>query len=381
MRLIHSAKVGIILLLAPMLALAPTAVFAWGKEKKKEATQEELKLPQRNFLPPLAVINGPLTPEHFQPSEDNAVEPVALTAVTTPAFKVTPKIQKLETELGVQYTTEPLQELKTMQQKLDEADLRQLWEATVERNPVIRFSLEKLSTPVDLQPKKSSQFMKKTLSLMIQGATMGATMMPGVAGGSSYYQNMTAMALGNAAQNMVNGNPQPAGDILTPTEQIQLAGLIDELKVRLVENYHGYKNTLLQLTEAHQLVLKNNALYTEALQSRNALAITAAARTYYQASLNELKLRQQAKIYRIQLERLAGPEPVSDLQLALLVNPEESAQFAAGQAPQLPQELPEQLELTPTLKSQTDATMATVPSGLVGPPPPDLPVADDQVKE
>ena len=48
--------------------------------------------------------------------------------------------------------------------------------ATVEKNPVIRFSLEKIMTPTDLHAKKSSQFLSKTLGVMVSGAAMLSSM-------------------------------------------------------------------------------------------------------------------------------------------------------------------------------------------------------------
>ncbi|WP_303672752.1 hypothetical protein [Vampirovibrio chlorellavorus] len=273
----------------------------------------------RDFLPPIATINARLV-EQAVTSTDDPLEPVALSAVQTPVLHATPKVEMLDTDLSAQIKATQVENLIEIQRKIDEADLESLWEATVEKNPVIRFSLEKLATPADLQNKQSSRFMTKTLNMLISGATMVPAMLPG----SGMYQNMGSMAVGNALQNLVNGKTQINPNSLSATEQIQLAGLIDQLKLRLIHNYQDYKNTLQNLAQSHAITTKNNLLYSKALASKNDLAIMAAGSAYYQSLLSETALRQKAKLNRLQLERLAGPEAVQRLELAVHV-PESAA--------------------------------------------------------
>lgn len=275
------------------------------------------KWPKRDFLPPIASINPKLVERQADMAE-NALEPVALSAVTSPVIRTSPKVDRLSTDISSQFKTEQLQGVLEIQKKVDEADLEHLWRSTVEKNPVIRFSLEKLATPSDLQTKQSSKFLSRTLGLLIQGGTMAATMLPGPAAGG--YRNMGTMAVGNALQNLTTGKTQPTPGSLSPTEQIQLAGLIDELKMKLIHNYQDYKNTLQSLAQSHEITVKNNNMYSKALSSKNDLAIMAAGTAYYQALINETALRQKAKLYRLELERLAGAEAVSTLQLAVSVS-------------------------------------------------------------
>ena len=271
--------------------------------------------PMRDFLPPIASINPKLTDQPKDPTE-NDLGPVALSAVTSPAIRTTPKVNRLATDLHISGKNDQAQALMEIQQKVDEADLEHLWQATVEKNPVIRFSLEKLATPADLQTKQSSRFLSKTLSVLISGATMGATLLPG----ASAYRNMGSMAVGNALQNITTGTTKMTPNSLSATEQIQLAGLIDELKLKLIHNYQDYKNTLQTLSEARELTMKNNNLYSKALSTKNDLAIMAAGSAYYQSLMRETTLRQKAKLYRIQLERIAGTDAVATLALATTVS-------------------------------------------------------------
>lgn len=296
---------GAVLAISILLGQAVPAHSASRNQKERVA---------RDFLPPVASINPKLT-QQVETETDNELEPIALSAVHTPVLHASPKVEKLDTDLSAQFKTEQLESLLEIQRKVDEADLEYLWQATVEKNPVIRFSLEKLATPPDLQTSHSSRFMRKTLSTLISGATLGAAMIPG----ASAYQNMGSMAVGNAMQNLVNGRTQMNPNGLTPTEQIQMAGLIDELKLRLIHSYQDYKNTLQNLAQSHQVTVQNNSTYSKALTSKNDLAIMAAGTAYYQALLNETTLRQKAKLSRMCLERLAGPEAVRHLELAVHV--------------------------------------------------------------
>lgn len=271
------------------------------------------KLPQQNFLPPVATINDKLTAPVNAIREADPLEPVNLSAITSPALKVSAPVIKLDNDLGIRNQDKDYQALVDLEKEMHEEALRKLWEATVENNPVIRFSLEKISAPVDLQQSHSSKFLKTTLSTLISGAAMSSALLPG--GGS--YRTMGAMAGGDALQNLVNGRTTPQEEMLTPTEQIQLAGLVDELKAKLIHTYYDYRNTLQSLVQAHQLTQDNSDLYSKTLDGNNDLATMAAGTSYYKALLNESTLKQQAKMYRLQLERLAGKDAVSDIQLAV----------------------------------------------------------------
>lgn len=327
--------------------------------------------PTRDFLPPIASINPKLQDiQKTQAETDNSVETVAFTAVSSPVLKTTPKVERLATDLSSQIKNEQLEGVLEIQKKVDSADLEALWKATVEKNPVIRFSLEKLATPADLQSKQSSKFLNKTLSLLIQGSTMAATMIPGASAGVGAYRNMGTMAVGNALQNLTSGKTQMTPGSLSATEQIQLAGLIDELKIKLIHNYQDYKSTLQALAESHEVTLKNNNLYSKALSSKNDLAVMAAGTAYYQALMTETSLRQKAKLYRLQLERLAGTETVSTLQLAVQVPDNVTASNTGAIGPQasLSSESPIGPELPPATTGRPVSDSAKTASPIEGLP-------------
>ena len=147
-------------LLAATVALTGPAALAAKSKTNRVA---------KDFLPPVASINPKLDATTEDP---NDLEAVTLSAVTTPVLSKTPKPTRIEGGVKKQFLSEDIEVVMQLQQKADEADLDKLWAATVQKNPVIRFSLEKIAMPADLQDSHSSQFLKKGLSAMITGATI-----------------------------------------------------------------------------------------------------------------------------------------------------------------------------------------------------------------
>lgn len=265
-------------------------------------------------LPPVANINENM--EAIDSTDLKSVdplEPVTLAAIANPTVQLHNPVDRMDNAIHVQESDDELDALRTLQVSVNEEDLRLLWEATVEQNPVIRFSLEKLAIPQDLHANHSSRFLNKTLSALITGAVLGSTLLPG----GSYYQNMATMAGGDVVRNALTGRNKPVMSALSATEQIQLAGLVDELKGRLIQTYTDYKNTLQSLADARELSIKNNTLYSKTLQGDDELAKVAAASAYYKAHLQETRLLQKAKLYRMQLERIAGKDAVKSMMLAV----------------------------------------------------------------
>jgi hypothetical protein len=339
-----------LLFLAP--ASAPAGLF--GRDRTGEAHTKAL--PKQDFLPPVATINPKIDPQSGQ--EEDIEGPVTLSAVTSPVIRTTPRVNRLDGYVSDKFKSEQLQNVLEIQKKIDEADLEYLWRATVEKNPVIRFSMEKLAAPADVQPRQSSTFLTKTLSTLLSGATLAATMVPG--GGQ--YRDMGTMAVNNAMQNLINGRTQPTLGSLSPTEQIQMAGLIDDLKMKLIQAYQSYKSTLQTLADSHQTTIKNNNLYSKALSSGNNLAVMASGTAYYQALMNETSLRQKAKLHRLALERLAGREAVSRLELTARLDDSQTAINIAtplGVSPEVGPPAPTAQQVTTTkLESPSGQTMA-----------------------
>ncbi|MBY0403191.1 MAG: hypothetical protein K2X66_04780, partial [Cyanobacteria bacterium] len=143
MNLVKAVSVFLGLSLALIHQTSSPADALWGVGEKPTSKTESI--PQRDFLPPVATINGSIQFE--EPLKEDPLEPITLTAVDSPVLKINKGSLVLDNDLGIKASNQEYQTLLRSQKDLDAEDLKKLWEATVERNPVIRFSLEKLSTP------------------------------------------------------------------------------------------------------------------------------------------------------------------------------------------------------------------------------------------
>lgn len=207
-------------------------------------------------------------------------------------------------------TLKPKEQLGVLEQQIQEADLQFLWNALVERNPVVRFSLEKIALPIENHDAHSSQFLRKSLSVLISGAALGSSLVLPAGG----YETMGILAGSQAVQNIVNGKTKPVSN-LTATEHIQLANLVDDLKRQLVENYQIYQQNLRSVQQAQPNTQLAYQHYQVAVRNQNPIEILTSLQVYHQALKQETLLKQQAKLARIKLERLCGQPSVSHLVL------------------------------------------------------------------
>jgi hypothetical protein len=261
--------------------------------------------PANLFLPPVATINPKLQPNVQTTPKDDELAPLTLSGqVSIPTLKASDPVTRLDKPvLGSAARTAAMAADTTLTQE----ELSTLWRATVERNPIIRFSLDKLATPADLSAKYSSRFLTRTLNTVITGGAFAAMMVPG--GGA--YRNMGFMAGGDALKNLINGKIAPRPGALSPTEQIQLAGLVDDLRARLIQNYWDYRAALLSLQAASLATVEADQIMSKTV---NPTLKTSKAIQYYRCRVEETNWLEKAKQYRIQLSRLAGEEAVKQLK-------------------------------------------------------------------
>ena len=209
----------------------------------------------------------------------------------------------------VEVNSQKIKEAFEIQKKNDVEDIKILWDATIERNEVIKFALKKLATPAD-QRRFQSSLMAKSVSALISGTSL----LPGFFGLNAAASTASA-ASGRLANAVIQKKMQPKDMPITDTELIQIAGLIEELQNDIIKGYYDYKNSLDSLIVARQKLIIENRNYSEALKSGNEFTIIASSAAYDKSLLDELKLKQQTKLYRLQLERLAGPVTVANLNL------------------------------------------------------------------
>ena len=253
--------------------------------------------------------------------------------------KETPKTQQTESadlssvELDVKddeklkvQTNEPVKEIKTIelskddkekiknfqiQKKQDIEDIKKLWEATLERNNVIKFALKKVTMNPEERKKHSSK-MARTISALLNGSSilpyafgLDASLASAIAAGTSLSTQAAKNKLGYG----------PANIPVTDTELIQLASLIENLQDNLIKNYYAYKSSIELLKDCRAKLAVYDKNYKLAVEANNQANILVTKSMYEKQKIEELKLKNQIKTARIELERFAGEEVVNNLNL------------------------------------------------------------------
>lgn len=217
---------------------------------------------------------------------------------------------------------EEFSELVSMQQETEIKDIEMLWEATVDNNKLIKFTMQKLNTP-EGQRRLHSSLAAKTLSAVVYGASF----LPTFSGGDSLVQS-ASFATGKLVNNFLNKNAMPKQEIISDTELIELAGTIEALQDTIISSYYNYKGALNKLKDIRSRIVLYNKNYSEALQRGDKLEVIISSSLYEDMILNEYYAEQEAKKYYLELERLAGEKTISKLHLTqfayknTIVNPE-----------------------------------------------------------
>ena len=178
-----------------------------------------------------------------------------------------------------------MQEIISKQKEKDLEDIEALWKGTVDNNQVIGFALKKLATP-ESQRRIHASLMSKTLSALVAGASFAPMMM-----GGDYLMQTSAFAAGRLAQNLIN------------------------LQDRIINAYYNYKSSLTQLKETRSRLLLYNKNYSKAMDEDDLLEITISSSLYDNMQMEEEYYLQQAKKYRLELQRLAGKKVVDSLNM------------------------------------------------------------------
>ncbi len=236
-------------------------------------------------------------------------------------LKIKKQVKKLDTPI-FKSEEEKMQYAFYAQKKLDIQDIKRLWESTVSKNSVIKFALKKLAMPAEKRRVHSS-LMARTVSTLISGVAILPSMF-----GADSVSSTASLASGRIANNVLAKKTMPKHMPLTDTELIHLAGLVENLQNSLIKNYYDYKTALEELRLCRQKIVDLNERYSDALKSKDDFEIIAASALYDKEKLNELKYKQQVKMNRLKLERLAGLETVQKLNLTRLAcfNPAEDIQ-------------------------------------------------------
>ena len=223
----------------------------------------------------------------------------------------TEQTQTLKGSLFVDDTMEAQNNINS-QQKADLEDIENLWNATVDNNPMISFCLKKLAIPAE-QRRIHSSLMAKSVSAIISGAALLPSFL-----GMNYGVQSGAYAAGKLATNLINkkNNEKLQNPAITDTEAIELASLVEDLQDEIIVDYFRYKGALLKLKKCREQLLLHNKNYSEALNKRDSLDITITSSQWDDELIEEYRLKQEVKKYQLALMRLAGKETVNNLNVA-----------------------------------------------------------------
>ena len=198
------------------------------------------------------------------------------------------------------------------QQKADLEDIENLWNSTVDSNPMIAFCLKKLAIPAE-QRRIHSSLMAKTMSAIISGAALLPSFF-----GMNYGIQSGAYAAGKLATNLINkkNTDKLENPAITDTEAIELASLVEDLQDEIIVDYFRYKGALLKLKKCREQLLLHNKNYSDALNKNDSLDITITSSQWEEELIEEYKLKQEVKKYQLALIRLAGKKTVNNLNIA-----------------------------------------------------------------
>ncbi len=199
------------------------------------------------------------------------------------------------------------------QQEADMQDLEDIWTGTVNSNPLIKFTLQKLAIPEE-ERRIHSSLLARSMSAIISGASMLPSFM-----GMNYGIQSASFASARLANNLLNKkNTKVLQETpLTDTEVIELAGLIEDLQSEIVTTYYCYKHVLQNLKDTRAELILLNKNYNTALKSGDSLEIAVSSARWEEKQIEEYRLKQEAKRYYLMLQRLAGKETVDNLNVAM----------------------------------------------------------------
>ncbi len=231
-------------------------------------------------------------------------------------------VPKKKTDKLIITKQDELSQLIKMQKETEIEDIEMLWQATVDNNNLIKFTMQKLNTP-EGQRRLHSSIASKTLS----AAVYGASFLPTFSGANSLIQS-ASFATGKLLNNFLNKKAIPATELITDTELIELAGTIEALQDTIISAYYNYKGSLNKLKDTRARIVLYNKNLSEAMKKNNKVELIISSSLYEDMLLTEYYDEQEAKKYYLEPERLAGSKTISKLHLTQyayknsIINPE-----------------------------------------------------------
>lgn len=240
-----------------------------------------------------------------------AADVIELEKVKNFDIKYKEQVETLKGSLFVDNAMEAQNQIN-VQQKSDLEDIENLWNATVNNNPMIAFCLKKLAIPAS-QRRVHSSMLAKTMSAVISGAALLPSFL-----GMNYGVQSGSYAMGRLANSLINkeNTDKLKNPAITDTEAIELASLVEDLQDEIIVDYFKYKGALTKLKKCREQILLHNKNYAAALSENNSLDISLTSAQWEDELIEEYRLKQEVKRYQMALIRLAGKETVKNLNVA-----------------------------------------------------------------
>jgi len=246
----------------------------------------------------------------FSATATFAAEIVRLEKVEKNELKLSSSKDNLNKNLVLKNKLE-IENMIQMQKEEEVKDIELLWNATINNNTLIKFTMNKLNTP-ESQRRLHSSIMAKSLSSLVYGASF----IPMFTGSNAMVQSASFSA-GRLANNFINKESSTGQSApITDTELIQLAGTIEELQEKIISTYYQYKGALNKLKDTRSRIILYNKNYSNALKNNLVTELVVSSALYEDMELQEYKQEQEAKKLYLALERLAGKDAVDSLILS-----------------------------------------------------------------
>ena len=247
----------------------------------------------------------------FASSQTNVfAEVVTLEKFEKNELKLSPQ-KSLENKNLVLKDRSEIENLIHMQKEDEVKDIDILWQATIDNNNLIKFTMNKLNTP-ESQRRLHSSIMAKSLSALVYGASFIPMFT-----GSNVMAQTASFSAGRLANNYINKEASSGEAVMiTDTELIQLAGTIEELQEKIISTYYEYKGALNKLKDTRSRIILYNKNYSEALKNNSVAELVVSSALYEDMQLQEYQQEQEAKKLYLALERLAGKKAVDSLSLS-----------------------------------------------------------------
>ncbi len=190
----------------------------------------------------------------------------------------------------------------------DTYNLKQLWQAVINHNPVVQYGLKILATPPELR-----YFHTSILSRAIGGLLSGVALVPYMMGANQYEAGAASISANMMDRAINHTEKEDPSKLPSDIELVELSSFVQGLQKSVIENYFQYKHSLMAYVKTDAMVKQITQQYpktTETAHTLNDLWV----QSLYQSATNErLLAKQSAQKHYLALERLVGTNGMKDL--------------------------------------------------------------------